>query len=123
MNECEEFAKQNGYIEMWTGRVRHFNTPDCDPHKAMSNLVQGGVAEIVRVAISRLYPAIKDLGGNMLLQVHDSVIFEVPDEQLQVALPTIKMIMEDFDFVPHVGVDIEYGKSWGTFEKWKPDEE
>ena len=123
MNECEEFAKQNGYIEMWTGRVRHFNTPDCDPHKAMSNLVQGGVAEIVRVAISRLYPAIKDIGGNMLLQVHDSVIFEVPDEQLQVALPTIKMIMEDFDFVPHVGVDIEYGKSWGTFEKWKPDEE
>lgn len=120
MADCEEFAKQYGYIEMWTGRIRHFNTPACDPHKAMSNLIQGGVAEIVRVAISRLYPAIQDLGGRMLLQVHDSVMFEVPDEVLHIALPTIKMIMEDFDFVPAVGVDVEFGKSWGTFEKWKP---
>ena len=118
MSQCEDFAKQNGYIKMWTGRTRHFNVPQADPHKAMSNLIQGGVAEIVRVAISRLFPAVRELGGNMLLQVHDSVIFEIPDENLEVALPTIKMIMEDFDFVPHVGVDLEYGKSWGLFQKW-----
>lgn len=122
MYECEDFAKQNGYIEMWSGRLRHFNTPECDTHKAMSNLIQGGVAEIVRVAISRLFPAITDLGGYMLLQVHDSVTFEVPDEKLDLALRTIKTIMEDFDFVPKVGVDIEYGKSWGKFEKWDPTE-
>lgn len=121
MSQCEEFAKQHGYIKMWTGRTRHFNVEPAraDPHKAMSNMIQGGVAEIVRVAISRLFPAITDIGGYMLMQVHDSVIFEVPDNQLAVALPTIKRIMEDFDFIPHVGVDIEYGKSWGTFQKWK----
>lgn len=118
MSQCEEFAKQYGYIKMWTGRMRHFNVPEADPHKAMSNLIQGGVAEIVRVAISRLFPAITDIGGFLLMQVHDSVIFEVPDNQLNVALPTIKQIMEDFDFDPKPGVDIEYGKSWGTFEKW-----
>lgn len=122
MYECEDFAQQNGYIKMWSGRIRHFNTPECDPHKAMSNLIQGGVAEIVRVAISRLFPAITDLGGHMLLQVHDSVTFEVPDDKLELALRTIKTIMEDFDFVPSVGVDIEYGKSWGAFEKWDPAE-
>lgn len=120
MYQCEDFAKKYGYIKMWTGRMRHFNVPQADPHKAMSNLIQGGVAEIVRVAISRLYPAMVDIGGHMLLQVHDSVMFEVPDDKLDLALPTIKMIMEDFDFVPAVGVDIEYGKSWGTFEKWTP---
>ena len=120
MSQCEEFAKEYRYIEMWTGRLRHFNVPEADPHKAMSNLIQGGVAEIVRVAISRLYPAIQDLGGYLLMQVHDSVIFEVPTETLSVALPTIKLIMEDFDFVPAVGVDIEYGQSWGLFEKWTP---
>lgn len=123
MYQCEDFAKQNGYIKMWTGRTRHFNVPEADPHKAMSNLIQGGVAEIVRVAISRLFPAMVDIGGYMLLQVHDSVIFEVPDNQLSVAIPTIKTIMEDFDFVPAVGVDVEYGKSWGTFKKWKPGED
>jgi DNA polymerase-1 len=106
---------------MWTGRMRHFNVDPAkaDPHKAMSNLIQGGVAEIVRVAISRLFPAMQDIGGYMLLQVHDSVIFEVPDEKLEIALPTIKNIMEDFDFVPKVGVDVEFGKSWGTFQPWK----
>jgi len=123
MYEMEDRAKMQGYIEMWTGRIRHFNVPQADPHKAMSNLIQGGVAEIVRVAISRLYPAIRDIGGRMLMQVHDSVIFEVPDGELAVALPTIKMIMEDFEFTPRVGVDIEYGKSWGSFHKWTPGEE
>lgn len=118
MYQCEDSAKAKGYIKMWTGRTRHFNVPDADPHKAMSNLIQGGVAEIVRVAISRLFPAVVDMGGRMLLQVHDSVTFEIPDENLNEALPTIKAIMEDFDFVPRVGVDIEYGRSWGTFEKW-----
>lgn len=122
MYQCEDFAKMNGYIEMWTGRLRHFNVKEADPHKAMSNLIQGGVAEIVRVAISRLYPAITDIGGQMLLQVHDSIIFEVPEEQINVALPTIQFIMEDFDFDPKPGVDIEYGYSWGLFQKWKGEQ-
>ena len=118
LHQCEDFAKEYGYIEMWTGRMRHFNVSDADPHKAMSNLIQGGVAEIVRVAISRLYPAIADIGGRMLMQVHDSIIFEVPENQINVALPTIRMIMEDFDFDPKPGVDIEFGYSWGLFQKW-----
>lgn len=118
MYQCEDFAKQYGYIEMWTGRLRHFNVPEADPHKAMSNLIQGGVAEIVRVAISRLFPAISDIGGRMLMQVHDSIMFEVPIQQINTALPTIKLVMEDFDFDPRPGVDIEYGYSWGSFQKW-----
>ena len=113
MAQCEEFAKEYGYIEMWTGRMRHFNVPEADPHKAMSNLM----------AISRLYPAVRELGGRMLMQVHDSVIFEVPDRSLPVALPTFKMIMEDFSFDPPMGVDVEYGKSWGTFKKWDGTQE
>lgn len=119
MYQCEDFAKMNGYIEMWTGRLRHFNVKEADPHKAMSNLIQGGVAEIVRVAISRLFPAISDIGGRMLMQVHDSIIFEVPEDQINIALPTIQLIMEDFEFDPKPGVDIEYGYSWGLFQKWK----
>ena len=118
MYQCEDFAKEYGYIQMWTGRLRHFNVPEADPHKAMSNLIQGGVAEIVRVAISRLFPAMTDIGAKMLMQVHDSIIFEIPEDQINVALPTIKLIMEDFDFCPKPGVDIEYGYSWGLFQKW-----
>ena len=118
MYECEDFAKMNGYIELWTGRLRHFNVPEADPHKAMSNLIQGGVAEMVRVAISRLYPAMKDIGANMLMQVHDSIIFEVPEQNINVALPTIELLMTDFEFDPLPGVDIELGYSWGLFKHW-----
>lgn len=121
MYQCEDFAKEYGYIEMWTGRLRHFNIKEADPHKAMSNLIQGGVAEIVRVAISRLFPAITDIGGRMLMQVHDSIIFEVPESQINIALPTIQLVMEDFDFDPKPGVDIEFGYSWGLFKKWNGD--
>lgn len=118
MYQCEDFAKEYGYIQMWSGRLRHFNVAEADPHKAMSNLIQGGVAEIVRVAISRLFPAMADIGARMLMQVHDSIIFEIPETQINVALPTIQLIMEDFDFDPKPGVDIEYGYSWGLFQKW-----
>lgn len=117
---CEQKAESEGEIVVWTGRKRHYNMVGMDAHKAMSNLIQGGVAEIARIAMSRLYPAIENMGGYMVLQVHDSIMFEIPDERLDVALPTIKMIMEDFDFVPAVGVDIEYGKSWGALRGWEP---
>ena len=123
MKACEQIAETDGAIRMWTGRMRHFNVKEAYTHKAMSNLVQGGVAEVVRVAISKLYPAMRDLGGYMLLQVHDSIMFEVPDENVQTALPVIKSIMEDFEFRPAMGVDIEFGKSWGTLEKWTPPQE
>ena len=122
MYRCEDFAKEYGYIELWTGRLRHFNVKEADPHKAMSNLIQGGIAEIVRVAISRLFPAMSDIGGRMLMQVHDSIIFEIPEEQINIALPTIQLIMEDFDFDPRPAVDVEYGYSWGLFKKWQGEE-
>lgn len=119
IKHCEQKAEMEGEIVMWTGRKRHYNMIGMDAHKAMSNLIQGGIAEIVRIAVSRLFPMVQDLGGYMLLQVHDSIMFEIPDENVRVALPAIKAIMEDFDFTPRVGVDIEYGKTWGTLQVWE----
>lgn len=121
MNSCEETANENGYIRMWSGRMRHYdeNNPT---HKAMSNLVQGGIAEVMRTTISRLFPAIRDLGGYMVLQVHDQVMFEIPEENLDVALPLISKIMNDFPFDPALSVDVEYGDSWGNLTGWEPQE-
>lgn len=116
---CEQKAENDGAIRMWTGRKRHYNVPTAYSHKAMSNLIQGGVAEIMRVAISRLYPAITDIGGFLLLQVHDQVIVEVPTEYTEIACRTMKLIMEDFQFDPPMTVDIGYGQSWGKLTKWE----
>ena len=114
---CEQKAEAEGFIRMWSGRVRRYdiNNPT---HKAMSNLIQGGVAEIMRVTISRLASIVRDLQAFMLLQVHDQIIFEVPDNNLCVAIPLIREIMEDFVFDPAMTVDIKVGKSWGGMTKW-----
>lgn len=123
MKACENEAESKRVIHMWTGRMRHFNVEEAYTHKAMSNLIQGGVAEIMRVTISKIYPAVCDLGGHLMMQVHDSLMMEIPDENVDIALKTVKSIMEDFTFDPRMEVDIEYGKSWGSLQEWNPESE
>jgi DNA polymerase I len=113
----EGMAKDNGYIRLWTGRVRRYNHKGAEPHKALSNLIQGGVAEIMRLAILRLNRAVVAgslQGSHMLLQVHDQILFEVPINKLHQHVRRIKAIMEDFDelYVPMV-VEIKTGDRWG----------
>lgn len=117
MRACERNAERDGYVRMWTGRCRRYdiNNPT---HKAMSNLIQGGVAEIMRITISNLHPMVRDVKGYMLLQVHDSIMFEIPDENVNVFIPTMMGVMQNFEFDPKMTVDVEYGKSWGGMQKW-----
>ena len=117
MRACEQKAEKDGFIKMWTGRCRRYDAKN-PSHKAMSNLIQGGVAEIMRITISRLHPLMSDIGGYMLLQVHDQVIAEIPDENVSLFIPVMKKIMEDFDFDPHMTVDIKTGKTWGGMVEW-----
>jgi DNA polymerase-1 len=117
MNACKKTANDQGYIRMWTGRMRHYdeNNPT---HKSMSNLIQGGVAEMMRVAITRAYPLMHELRSYMILQVHDQVIYEIPDSMVAMAVPILKANMENFEFDPKMTVDVSIGKSWGEMESW-----
>ena len=108
----ERIAKQKKYIPMWTGRRRHYRPEDAT-HKAMSNLIQGAVAEIMRETITKLD---KELSGNriyMNLQVHDEILFEVPKDDVGKWSPIIKEIMEDFNFRVPIVAEGKVGKSWG----------
>lgn len=118
--KCENIANENGYITMWTGRKRHYdqNNPT---HKAMSNIIQGGVSEIMRTSISKLFPMVQDISGYMILQVHDQIIFEVPTDTLEYAVPMVSKVMSDFEFDPKLIVDIKFGQCWGGMIKHKPD--
>lgn len=116
--KCEAMALARGYIRMWTGRIRHYDAYN-EEHKAMSNLIQGAVAEIIRVCSLRCYRELAPRGVRQLLQVHDSLVFEVPDGILFEVLPIINNLMTDFDFDVPLGVDIKYGKSWGKMTEWK----
>jgi len=110
--QAEAQAASRGYIRLFTGRLRHYNTATAPTHKASSNLIQGGVAEMNRIALTRLR---KELGLRILLPVHDSILFQMKRGDRSRLLPEINRIMTDTPWcsIP-MKVDFKAGPTWGT---------
>ncbi|MEA2970096.1 MAG: polymerase, partial [Alphaproteobacteria bacterium] len=64
---------------------------------AINARLQGTAADIIRRAMVRMDAALakKKLSAQMLLQVHDELVFEVPDDEVEATLPVVKKVMED----------------------------
>lgn len=103
-------AEQKGYVKTWSGRRRHFLYPKTESFKAFNSVIQGGAADIVERTMLRCANA--GLRDYMLLQVHDSLVYELPEDQAKDILPVIKETMEavEPDFGVKFAVDI---KEWG----------
>lgn len=105
MDETKAFAKKNGYVLTLFGRKCHY--PDIvnsnpsirsfNERAAINARLQGSAADIIRRAMIRIEPALAKakLKAQMLLQVHDELIFEVPEGEVAKTLPIIKKVMED----------------------------
>jgi DNA polymerase-1 len=105
MEETKAFCKKNGYVETLFGRKCHY--PDIvnsnasvrafNERAAINARLQGTAADIIRRAMVRMDDALaaKKLSAQMLLQVHDELIFEVPDNEVTKTLPVVKKVMED----------------------------
>jgi DNA polymerase-1 len=117
-NRAQEIADQKGYIRMYTGRMRHYNSPMAETHKASSNLIQGSVAEMIRIAITRLH---REMKLDMRLTVHDSIIAQVKKRDLDEVVPEIERIMTDTPWMSTKNkVDFKYGPRWGGMKKYEP---
>ena len=91
MDETKAFAKKNGYVLTLFGRKCHY--PDIansnpsvrafNERASINARLQGSAADIIRRAMIRMEPALaqKKLGAQMLLQVHDELVFEVAEER------------------------------------------
>jgi DNA polymerase-1 len=109
-------AERNGFIRLWTGRMRRypkerFGHRDMS-YTAMNNMIQGGVAEIIRVSMQRLSEALP-LECRMVCQVHDEILFECRTERTAEACRLIKRIMESFEFRVPIVVETKTGRTWG----------
>jgi DNA polymerase I len=105
MEESKTFAKKNGYVLTLFGRKCHY--PDIansnpsirafNERAAVNARLQGTAADIIRRAMVRMDGALArhKLAAQMLLQVHDELVFEVPDAEVEKTLPVIKKVMED----------------------------
>jgi DNA polymerase-1 len=105
MDETREFCKKNGYVTTLFGRKCHY--PDIknpnpsirafNERAAINARLQGTAADIIRRAMIRMEAALaaKKLSARMLLQVHDELVFEAPEEELAKTLPVVKTVMEE----------------------------
>ncbi len=120
-----EVAK-NGFVETFFGRKRflpEINSSAWDLRQAAERAavnfpIQGTAADLVKLAMINVDSKIKNERVKMLLQVHDELLFEVPEKDISETAETIKAAMEDVHKLeaPLV-VEVEIGKNWGEMEK------
>jgi DNA polymerase I len=103
IEETKEFARKNGYVETLFGRKCHY--PDIkasnasirafNERAAVNARLQGTAADIIRRAMIRMDAALtkKKLAARMLLQVHDELVFEAPDAEVEKTLPVVTAVM------------------------------
>ncbi|HZX85094.1 MAG TPA: DNA polymerase I, partial [Reyranella sp.] len=104
MDETRNFAREHGYVETLFGRRCHY--PDIaaknpsirafNERAAINARLQGSAADIIRRAMVRMEAALAGakLSARMLLQVHDELIFEVPDDEIEATIPVVRAVME-----------------------------
>jgi DNA polymerase I len=105
IEESKAYAKQNGYVLTLFGRKCHYpeirasnaSVRSFNERAAVNARLQGSAADIIRRAMIRMEDALAKhkLTAQMLLQVHDELVFEVPDTEVERTLPVVKMVMED----------------------------
>jgi DNA polymerase I len=104
MERTRLFAREHGYVETIFGRVCYLRgIKDPNPsvrgfseRAAINAPLQGAAADIIKRAMRRIPPALEKSGlkARMLLQVHDELVFEVPDKEVKETAALVKAVME-----------------------------
>lgn len=123
MDKSVEIAREAGYAKTLFNRRRYlpdlkaknYNVRSFAERTAMNSPIQGTAADIIKVAMVEMDQALEEhqLQANLLLQVHDELIFEVAKEDLEDLAALVKDVMENavsLD-VPLI-VDSNYGATW-----------
>lgn len=123
-------AKARGYTTTLFGRKTHFprlkspnpNERAGSERAAINAPIQGTSADIIKRAMARMGPALLDAGlpnVRMLMQVHDELVFELPEGDVEKAKPVIERVMATaaepaIKLTVPLGVEIGVGPSWGA---------
>lgn len=129
IKETERKAQTEGYVETLLGRKRFFmelvrgtlprNQQGALLRQAINAPIQGSAADIMKIAMTNLHAAIKERGlrARMLLQVHDELVLETPDEERAEIVALVRDIMESaYPLDVPLRVDVEIGPNWYDLE-------
>lgn len=123
MNSNIEFAKKHGYVSTLTGRKRiipEINSPNFNlrlfgERAAMNMPLQGSSADIIKIAMLNVSKALKKAGLNakLILQVHDELVIDAPEEEKEIAAEILKCEMENaVKLNVPLTVEVHTGKNW-----------
>lgn len=123
MEEIVNQAKQDGYVKTLLNRRRYlpdirssnFNLRSFAERTAMNTPIQGTAADIIKLAMIRMQEklAAEGMRSRMLLQVHDELVFEVPEEELEKMQESVPDVMENaLQLDVPLKVDVHYGRTW-----------
>jgi DNA polymerase-1 len=129
MAETINELREKGFVTTLFGRKTHLpgikgktvGERQSAERQAINAPIQGTSADIIKRAMVRMDPALEDAGlghVRMLLQVHDELVFELPEGDVDAAKPVIERVMAQAA-EPHVtlsvplGIEIGTGRSWG----------
>lgn len=116
-------ARENGFVETILGRRRHLKDINSNnfvvkghaERNAVNAPIQGSAADIIKIAMINIDQQLESLNfkTKMLLQVHDELVFEAPEEEIDIVIPMIKKEMENAikTQVPLL-VEVGVGNNW-----------
>ncbi|MDT7910110.1 DNA polymerase I [Thermus sp.] len=116
-----EEGRRRGYVETLFGRRRY--VPDLEARvksvreaaerMAFNMPVQGTAADLMKLAMVKLFPRLEEVGGRMLLQVHDELVLEAPKERAEAVARLAKEVMEGvYPLAVPLEVEVGIGEDW-----------
>ncbi|OYD08383.1 DNA polymerase I [Paludifilum halophilum] len=123
MEDVVKKAKEEGYVTTMLHRRRflpeinskNYNRRSFAERTAMNTPIQGTAADIIKKAMVRVDEALEEeqLNARLLLQVHDELIFEAPEEELEKLSDQVRRVMEGpVKMSVPLKVDMNWGKTW-----------
>lgn len=123
LEETIKLCKEQGYVKTILNRIRYVpeindnnhNVREFGKRVAMNSPIQGSAADIIKLAMIEIDNSLRK--GNyqtkMLIQIHDELVFEVPNDELMLVIPLISAKMENaIEMVVKMKVEYEYGVNW-----------
>ncbi|PZD95840.1 DNA polymerase I [Paenibacillus sambharensis] len=123
MDDIVMKARQDGYVTTLLERRRYlpeikasnFNLRSFAERTAMNTPIQGTAADIIKLAMVKMDQTLRERGlkSRMLLQVHDELVFEVPEDELELMKTLVPEVMESaLELDVPLKADVNYGVNW-----------
>ncbi len=129
MEEIIEQARELGYVTTIYNRRRYlpeirssnFNQRSFAERMALNTPIQGSAADIIKVAMLKIDRIISEGGfkAAMLLQIHDELLFEIEEDELNFFAPMVQREMEQaYNLSVPLKVDLKWGASWEELKQY-----